>query len=54
MTLYTYSNIYSAIIREARPDDLDTIVDFNLCLARETKNKALDQAKEAILWFKLF
>ncbi len=33
-----------ASIREARPEDLDVIVDFNARLAQETEGKALDRA----------
>ncbi len=35
------------IIREAGPADLDTIVDFNIHIARETEDKALDRATVA-------
>lgn len=31
-------------VRRARPDDLDTIVEFNRLLAEETEGKALDSA----------
>lgn len=35
------------VIREARPDDLDTIVEFNIRIARETEDKVLDRATVA-------
>lgn len=47
MTVYTHSTISSAAIREARPDDIDTIVDFNIRIARETEDKVLDRATVA-------
>lgn len=31
-------------IRAARPDDLDTLVEFNAAMARETEDKELDRA----------
>jgi GNAT superfamily N-acetyltransferase len=44
MTEAPGNTVESATIREAGLDDLATIVEFNLCLARETEGKALDRA----------